>query len=73
MHDLNNLTLFLSNCLVCSRYLSHKFHGKGPGKNKVEKRMKKGEQEVVSHQFMSYKANNKFSLMYTIRIWFSNV
>lgn len=30
------------------RYLSHKFHGKGPGKNKIEKRMKKGEQEVVS-------------------------
>jgi hypothetical protein len=30
------------------RYLSHKFHGKGPGKNKVEKRMKKNEQEGVS-------------------------
>jgi hypothetical protein len=29
------------------RYLSHKFHGKGPGKNKVEKRMKKIEQEMV--------------------------
>ena len=30
------------------RYLSHKFHGKGPGKNKVEKRMKINEQEGVS-------------------------
>ncbi|XP_053957821.1 U4/U6.U5 tri-snRNP-associated protein 1 [Anastrepha ludens] len=27
------------------RYLSHKFHGKGPGKNKIEKRLKKMEQE----------------------------
>lgn len=30
------------------RYLSHKFHGKGPGKNKIEKRIKKGVQEGVS-------------------------
>ena len=30
------------------RYLSHKFHGKGPGKNKIEKRLKKSEQEGVS-------------------------
>ncbi|KAF5291182.1 hypothetical protein FQA39_LY14424 [Lamprigera yunnana] len=30
------------------RYLSHKFHGKGPGKNKVEKRLKKSQQEGVS-------------------------
>ena len=30
------------------RYLSHKFHGKGPGKNKIEKRLKKLEQEAVS-------------------------
>lgn len=30
------------------RYLSHKFHGKGPGKNKIDKRMKKMEQESVS-------------------------
>lgn len=29
------------------RYLSHKFHGKGPGKNKIEKRLKKIEHEVV--------------------------
>uniref|UniRef100_A0A1A9VS64 Uncharacterized protein n=1 Tax=Glossina austeni TaxID=7395 RepID=A0A1A9VS64_GLOAU len=27
------------------RYLSHKFHGKGPGKNKIEKCLKKMEQE----------------------------
>lgn len=30
------------------RYLSHKFHGKGPGKNKIEKRMRKSEQDGVS-------------------------
>ncbi|KAG8223738.1 hypothetical protein J437_LFUL003103 [Ladona fulva] len=35
------------------RYLSHKFHGKGPGKNKVEKRMKKVEQEVLMKQMSS--------------------
>lgn len=36
------------NAKEAFRYLSHKFHGKGPGKNKVEKRMKKNEQEGVS-------------------------
>lgn len=36
-----------NNILFC-RYLSHKFHGKGPGKNKVEKRIKKNVQEGVS-------------------------
>lgn len=30
------------------RYLSHKFHGKGSGKNKIEKRLKKSEQLGVS-------------------------
>lgn len=30
------------------RYLSHKFHGKGPGKNKIEKRLKKNEMDGVS-------------------------
>ncbi|CAG2066988.1 unnamed protein product, partial [Timema podura] len=39
-------------CLV-PRYLSHKFHGKGPGKNKVEKRMKKNEQEGLMKQMSS--------------------
>lgn len=34
------------------RYLSHKFHGKGPGKNKVEKRIKKTVQEGVSFSFL---------------------
>jgi U4/U6.U5 tri-snRNP-associated protein 1 len=29
------------------RHLSHKFHGKGPGKNKIDKRMKKHDQESV--------------------------
>ena len=28
------------------RYLSHKFHGKGSGKNKMEKRMKKCQEEL---------------------------
>ena len=29
------------------RYLSHRFHGKGSGKKKTEKRMKKVEEEQV--------------------------
>lgn len=33
------------------RYLSHKFHGKGPGKNKIEKRLKKVTQEGVNIVF----------------------
>lgn len=37
------------------RYLSHKFHGKGPGKNKIEKRLKKIEQEGVSYsEFLKF-------------------
>lgn len=39
------------------RYLSHKFHGKGPGKNKVEKRLKKNEQEGVRF-YKSFKFNS---------------
>ncbi|XP_049286790.1 U4/U6.U5 tri-snRNP-associated protein 1 [Anopheles funestus] len=35
------------------RYLSHKFHGKGPGKNKVEKRLKKSEQEGLMKKMSS--------------------
>ncbi|GIY89963.1 hypothetical protein CEXT_4851 [Caerostris extrusa] len=35
------------------RYLSHKFHGKGPGKNKVDKRMKKLEQDTRLKQMSS--------------------
>lgn len=35
------------------RYLSHKFHGKGPGKNKIEKRIKKVEQEALMKQMSS--------------------
>ena len=31
------------------RYLSHKFHGKGSGKNKIEKRMNKKMQGHVSY------------------------
>lgn len=27
--------------------MSHKFHGKGPGKNKIEKRLKKMEQDQL--------------------------
>lgn len=36
------------------RYLSHKFHGKGPGKNKQEKRIKKAVQEGVSLKLKFY-------------------
>lgn len=43
--DDNNLKLTPKEAF---RYLSHKFHGKGPGKNKIEKRLKKNEQEGVS-------------------------
>ncbi|XP_054714322.1 U4/U6.U5 tri-snRNP-associated protein 1-like [Uloborus diversus] len=35
------------------RYLSHKFHGKGPGKNKVDKRMKKLDQDTRLKQMSS--------------------
>lgn len=35
------------------RYLSHKFHGKGPGKNKIEKRLKKGVQEQLMKKMSS--------------------
>ncbi|CAG9809607.1 unnamed protein product [Chironomus riparius] len=35
------------------RYLSHKFHGKGPGKNKIEKRLKKQEQEGLMKKMSS--------------------
>ncbi|CAG9863570.1 unnamed protein product [Phyllotreta striolata] len=35
------------------RYLSHKFHGKGPGKNKVEKRIQKSAQEQLMKKMSS--------------------
>uniref|UniRef100_A0A8D8R0L4 U4/U6.U5 tri-snRNP-associated protein 1 n=1 Tax=Cacopsylla melanoneura TaxID=428564 RepID=A0A8D8R0L4_9HEMI len=35
------------------RYLSHKFHGKGPSKNKIEKRLKKQEQIGLMKQMSS--------------------
>lgn len=35
------------------RYLSHKFHGKGPGKNKIEKRLKKAQQEGLMKKMSS--------------------
>ena len=50
--DDNNLKLTPKEAF---RYLSHKFHGKGPGKNKIEKRLKKVEQEVVS--FLEFFSN----------------
>ena len=40
------------------RYLSHKFHGKGPGKNKIEKRLKKAEQDGVSFKIPSVSTAN---------------
>nr|XP_015910783.2 U4/U6.U5 tri-snRNP-associated protein 1 isoform X2 [Parasteatoda tepidariorum] len=46
-----------SGCLLTAkeafRYLSHKFHGKGPGKNKVDKRMKKLDQDNRLKQMSS--------------------
>ena len=41
------------------RYLSHKFHGKGPGKNKIDKRMKKMEQESVCVYLMNFIKSNE--------------
>uniref|UniRef100_A0A336LPB3 CSON000132 protein n=1 Tax=Culicoides sonorensis TaxID=179676 RepID=A0A336LPB3_CULSO len=41
------------NAKEAFRYLSHKFHGKGPGKNKVEKRLKKAEQEGLMMKMSS--------------------
>ncbi|ESN94957.1 hypothetical protein HELRODRAFT_102759 [Helobdella robusta] len=35
------------------RYLSHKFHGKGSGKKKLEKRMKKAEDDVLMRMMSS--------------------
>lgn len=43
----------LLNAKEAFRYLSHKFHGKGPGKNKVEKRMKKAAQESLMKKMSS--------------------
>lgn len=42
------------NAKEAFRYLSHKFHGKGPGKNKIEKRLKKMEQEGVGFLFSNF-------------------
>jgi len=33
------------------RYLSHRFHGKGSGKKKLEKRIKKSEEDQVTELF----------------------
>ncbi|GAB0096818.1 U4/U6.U5 tri-snRNP-associated protein 1 [Sergentomyia squamirostris] len=41
------------NAKEAFRYLSHKFHGKGPGKNKIEKRLKKSEQEGLMMKMSS--------------------
>lgn len=45
------------------RYLSHKFHGKGPGKNKIDKRMKKMEQESVCLYLMNFIKSNEMKLI----------
>ncbi|KAF2902324.1 hypothetical protein ILUMI_03862 [Ignelater luminosus] len=41
------------NAKEAFRYLSHKFHGKGPGKNKIEKRLKKTQQEGLMKKMSS--------------------
>lgn len=39
------------------RYMCHKFHGKGPGKNKIDKRLRKLEQESKAKQVLSSDAS----------------
>jgi len=34
------------------RYLSHRFHGKGSGKKKLEKRIKKSEEDQVLNSYL---------------------
>ena len=51
----------LLNSKEAFRYLSHKFHGKGPGKNKVEKRLKKNEQEGVSFKGIKHLKESLFN------------
>ena len=48
--------LIFSQTLCTSRHLSHKFHGKGSGKLKSEKRAKKDEDKMVIylHYFYLY-------------------
>ncbi|XP_042862737.1 U4/U6.U5 tri-snRNP-associated protein 1-like [Penaeus japonicus] len=41
------------NAKEAFRYLSHKFHGKGSGKNKTEKRMKKWNEELLMKHMSS--------------------
>ena len=48
MYLFRTLILFL---LQAFRQLSHRFHGKGSGKMKTERRMKKLEEEAVSSFF----------------------
>ena len=50
------------NAKEAFRVLSHKFHGKGPGKNKIDKRMKKLQQETVSIFFNSQRFQTVKSL-----------
>lgn len=48
------------------RYLSHKFHGKGPSKNKIEKRLKKNEQDGVSAVLLwIHEQRNEFRNLFT--------
>lgn len=46
------------------RYLSHKFHGKGPGKNKIEKRLKKMEQDGVCFHSDDIKEKNLIRILH---------
>lgn len=54
----------LMNQKEAFRYLSHKFHGKGSGKNKIDKRMKKLEQESVSNIWFCSKSFSLFDLCF---------
>lgn len=45
------------------RYMCYKFHGKGPGKNKIDKRLKKQELESKMKQSMSTDVPSSAALM----------
>ena len=48
-HQLYMPLLLLLFCYKAFRHMSHKFHGKGSGRKKTEKRVKKLQEEFVSY------------------------
>ena len=54
---MNSVQYYYYCCFVCYkafRHMSHKFHGKGSGRKKTEKRVKKLQEEFVSSQFIVF-------------------